>query len=338
MKCYTVDGTGLDGLKLENRPATKTLESGEVLVDVQAVSLNYRDLMVADGRYSGRQDTPIIACSDMAGIVTAIDGNVKNISVGDIVFNAPFRFWPAGKLRPHWAATFVGGAGVDGVLAEEIIYPAESLITVPRHMTPQQASTLTIAGLTAWSAIVTHGKAKAGDWILLHGTGGVSIFAAQIASMIGARTILTTSNSTKAQLVKEKFGVTASVDYNDTNWPEQVKEIADGEGVNVVVDVAGGTTLQNSIKACAPGAFIGLIGVLSGAVSSINAIDVIMHQLTIQGILMESTEELRAFKRACEAANLQPCIDRVFPFSKTRQAYEYLQSQKHVGKIVIGLD
>jgi len=202
-------------------------------------------------------------------------------------------------------------------------------------MNTQQASTLTIAGLTAWSTIVTHGAVKAGDWILLHGTGGVSIFGAQIASIVGARTILTTSNDSKAQLVKEKFGVTATVNYNNANWPEQVKEITGGEGVNIVVDVAGGAMLQSSIKACATGAFIGLIGVLAGVDSSINTIDMIMRQLTIRGILMESTEELRTFSRACEAAKLQPCIDRMFSFDETSQAYGYLQSQKHIGKVVI---
>ena len=335
MRCYTVDGTGLDSLTLVDRIVTEKPERDEVKVDVHAVSLNYRDLMVADGRYSGKQDVPIIACSDMAGVVAKIGENVTEFKVGDRVLNAPFRFWPAGSLRSKWAGTFVGGAGVDGVLAEQIVYPAEALVKIPKHLTFQQASTLTIAGLTAWSAIVTHGRVKAGDWILLHGTGGVSIFGAQLARIAGAQAILTTSSLIKSKLVKEEFGVTETVDYNDSDWPDQVREITGGEGVNLVVDVAGGTTLQKSINACAPGARICLIGVLAGIESKIDTIEVIMRQLLIRGILMESTEELRAFVRACKVAELEPYIHRVFPFDEARAAYEHLKSKKHIGKIVI---
>ena len=337
MKCYTIDGTGLQSLRLEQRATAKELESGEVLVHVHAVSLNYRDLMVADGRYSGVQDAPIVPCSDMAGVVAKVGSKVTEFRVGDRIFNAPFRFWPAGSLRPEWGRTFVGGAGVDGVLAEQVIYPAEALIKIPEHMNFQEASTLTIAGLTAWAAIVKHGKTKAGDWVLLHGTGGVSIFGAQLANIIGVRTILTTSSLTKARLVKEKFGVTETVNYNDSDWPDQINRITGGEGVKLVVDVVGGTTLQKSIKACATGARLSLIGVLGGVVSQIDTIDIIMRQLTIRGILMESTEELRGFARACEVAGLKPYIDRVFPFDHTLEAYEYLQSQEHVGKVVINI-
>ena len=337
MQCYTVNGTGLDSLRLEDRTLSDKPAAGEVLIDVHAVSLNYRDLMVADGRYSGKQEVPIIACSDMSGIVIEVGPQVTNLKAGDHVFNAPFRFWPAGQLQSHWVRTFVGGSGVDGVLAEKILYPAESLIRIPKHMNFLQASTLTIAGLTAWAAIITHGKAKAGDWILLHGTGGVSIFGAQIARIIGARTILTSSSPKKARLVKEKFGVIETVDYKNPDWPEHVKKITKGRGVDIVVDSVGGAMLQQSIKTCASGARIGLIGVLAGVESTISTLDIIMRQLTIKGILMESTEELRAFARACEATSLQPYIDRVFSFNKAEQAFDYLQSQKHIGKVVISI-
>ena len=194
MKCFTVDGTGIDQLVLTERPDNPVLGNNEVLVDTQAVALNYRDLMVADGRYGGIQSPPIIAASDMAGTVNSVGDKVEQLKAGDRVFNAPFRNWPSGKLQSHWARTFVGGNGVDGVLSEKVVFPAESLVPIPDHMNFQQASTLTIAGLTAWSALITHGKAKAGDWVLLHGTGGVSIFAAQLVQRIGARAILTTSD------------------------------------------------------------------------------------------------------------------------------------------------
>ena len=152
MKCYTVDGTGLDALRLDDRPDAATLGPDDVLVDVHAVSLNYRDLMVADGRYGGKLDPPIIACSDMAGVVAEVGKAVNQWRVGDRVLNSPFRCWPAGRLRHEWVRTFVGGSGVDGVLAERVVYPAGSLVKIPDHLDFVQGSTLTIAGLTAMSA------------------------------------------------------------------------------------------------------------------------------------------------------------------------------------------
>lgn len=337
MKCYTVDGTGLDSLRLTDRPEPGDPGPKEALVDVRAVSLNYRDLMVADGRYSGKLDPPIIACADMAGTVAKVGSAVTEFKEGDRVLNAPFRFWPSGTLRSEWARTFVGGTGVDGVLAERIVYPAVSLVKVPEHFTSfAEGSTLTIAGLTAWAAVVTHGKTQPGDWVLVHGTGGVSIFAAQIAKKIGANVVLSTSSEAKAKIVREKFGVDAVVDYRDADWPKKVREITGGRGVDVVVEVTGGS-LSNSIQACASNGRIGLIGVLAGVECRVNVLHILMRQITVRGVMMESTEELRKLAKALEAWKVHPCIDRVFPFKEARKAYDHLQSQKHIGKVVIEL-
>lgn len=228
MKYYTVDGSGFDGLKMVETAEPPQPGPGEVLVEVRAVALNYRDLLVARGQYGGERGKPIIACSDMAGRVAALGPEVSEYAVGDRVVNAPFRFWPAGKLRNQWVRTFVGGAGVDGVLAESIAYPAEALIPLPAHMSYEEGATLTIAGLTAWAAVVTHGRVRPGEWVLLHGTGGVSVFAAQIARLFGARAIMTTSRSEKAELVKREFGVCETLDYREESWPQLVKEITGG--------------------------------------------------------------------------------------------------------------
>lgn len=333
MRCYTVDGTSLEQLLLGERP-TPTMGAGDVLVAVHAVSLNYRDLLVVDGRYGGPQDPPIIPVSDMAGEVLAVGDEVTAFSPGDRVLNAPFRHWPAGNLRRDWSKTFVGGQRVDGVLAEEVVFPADALVPVPAHLSYAEASTLTVAGLTAWAAIVTHGKTRPGDWVLLHGSGGVSIFGAQLAKLLGARTVLTTASAEKASLVKERFAVDQTIDYTDEDWPRQVQKLTGG-GVNVVVEVAGGESLQRSIDACAYGARIGLIGVLSGASSSIDVFTMLMRQITIRGIYMESTEELQALARAVETGGIRPYIDRAFPFEQAREAYEYLASQQHVGKVIV---
>ncbi len=335
MRCYTVDGSGLDSLKMVERPDLGEPGPGQVVVDVHAVSLNYRDLMVADGRYSGKQDPPIIPCADMAGTVVAVGPNVTELNVGDRVLNAPFQFWPGGSLRSEWIRTFVGGSGVDGVLSEQIVYPAVSLLKVPDYMTFQEGSTLTIAGLTAWAAVMTHGHLKPGQWMLAHGTGGVSIYAAQIAKKIGAHVILSTSSEEKGKIVQEKFGVDAVIDYREPEWHKTVKKITGGKGVNVVVEVGGGSTFSNSLQACALNGRVSLIGVLGGAGTTFNVLHLFMRQLTVRGIMMESTEELRRLARALEAWEVHPCIDRVFPFGQAREAYEHLQSQKHIGKVVI---
>lgn len=336
MHCYTVDGSGPESLKLVERPAPGEPGPEEVLVNVHAVSLNYRDLMVADGRYGGRQDPAIVAASDMSGMVVSVGANVHGLKTGDRVLNAPFRHWPTGKLRSDWARTFVGGGGLDGVLAEQILYPAESLVKIPEIFSFAEGSTLTVAGLTAWAAVVTHGRVRAGEWVVLHGTGGVSLFGAQIAKMCGARTILTTSNQAKVEAVRRRVEIDATVDYRDENWPEKVREITGG-GADLVVEVAGGTTLARSIQCCTYGGRVGVIGVLDGAKSPINVVDLLLHQVTVHGIFMESTAELRKLAAALEEADLHPIVERTFAFEEAADAYTYLREQKHFGKVCIAV-
>lgn len=336
MKCYTVDGTGLDGLIMEDRRDPEPGE-GEVLVEVHAVSLNYRDLLVAKGRYFGTSADRFIAASDMAGTVARVGPGVTTFQPGDRVLNAPFRFWPAGTLRPEWARTFIGGSGVDGVLAERLCYPATSLVKLPVHLSMEEGSTLTIAGLTAWAAVVTHGRARPGEWVLVHGTGGVSIFGIQLAHMLGARTILTTSNPEKGKQVKEQLGVTEILDYRQEDWVKQVRTVTGGRGVDVVVEVAGGSSLRNSIRACTTGGRVALIGLLAGLESQLNVMDMIGRQITVRGIFMESTEELHALALALEARQIHPYVARRFSFAEAKDAYVYLESQQHIGKVVITL-
>ncbi|REJ68110.1 MAG: NAD(P)-dependent alcohol dehydrogenase [Planctomycetota bacterium] len=334
MRCYTVNGQGLDQLTLAERSDPKP-GPREVVVDVHAVSLNYRDLMVADGRYGGPQDPAIIATSDMAGVVAEIGPEVSELQVGDRVLNAPFRHWPAGTLRRDWSKTFVGGQGLDGMLAEQVVYPADALVAVPEHLSFAEAATLPVAGLTAWAAVVTHGQTQPGEWVLIHGTGGVAIFAMQLGQLIGARSIVTTSSPSKADRVRSEYGVAATVDYCEPDWPRQVREITGGAGVDVVVEVAGGESLSGSMAAAAYGARIALIGVLAGSEAKIDVFSALMRQITVRGIYMESTEELRRFAAASSASGLRPVVDRVFPFDAAREAYEHLASGGHLGKVCI---
>lgn len=339
MKYCLVNGQGIDSIQMVEKPSLDNPKDDEVLVQPQAWSLNYRDLMVVKSlyQYTSSGQAPFIPLSDMAGVVKAVGKNVSEFGPGDRVLNAPFRHYPAGNMRASWAKTFVGGSGVDGVLAEEIIYPADSLVKIPGHLNFKEAATFTIAGLTAWAAIVTHGKTRPGEWVLLQGTGGVSIFAAQLAKSMGARTIMTTSSPEKAAFVKKTFGVTATVNYKESNWTDQIKDITQGTGVDVIVDIAGGDALASVLRTCNFGARVGVIGILSGQNANILIRDLLSRQIQIRGIFMESTEELRALMRAVDAVKLKPAIDKVFSFQDVKEAYYHLDSQKHIGKIVISL-
>lgn len=337
MKRYLVNGKGIDQLKIEEVEVAKISHPDDVIVDVKACSLNYRDLMVVRGQYGQGPFPPFVPVSDMSGIVKSVGSEVKGLKIGDRVINAPFKNWPAGILRKEWVRSFIAGAGIDGVLAEQVVYPVSALVKVSDQFSFEEASTFPIAGLTAWAAVVTHGKTRPGDWVLLEGTGGVSIFAAQIARAMGAKIVLLTSSEEKGRFVKEHLGVKATFNYHDQTWIEKVKTLTNGQGVNVIVDIAGGDMLSNAIKTCAYGARVNIIGILSGFESTLKMMDIVQHQLTLRGIFMESTEELRAFVNAAEAIHLKPIIDKVFSFDQVKEAYTYLESQKHLGKVVIKL-
>lgn len=336
MRCYTVDGTGVEGLQLGEREVANP-GPGEVLVHVRAVSLNYRDLLVAKGRYGGESDAGIVPCSDFAGTVVATGPGVRDFAVGDRVLNHPFRAWPGGPLSPSAARTFVGGAGVDGVLCEQVVYPAAALVRVPPLLDFAEAATLSVAGLTAWAAVVTHGRARPGDWVLVQGTGGVSVFAAQLAHANGARVVLTTSSDAKQEWARDHLGVEATLDYTDDDWAQQVVEVTGG-GADVVVEVAGGDSLKQSVRAAALGGRVAVIGVLGGARSEVKVFDLISRTVELRGIFMESAHELRSLARAVETHDLRPVVDRRFPFEDAADAYRHLASGKHRGKVVIELE
>ena len=337
IRCYTTTGEGVARIQCEERPSVASLAPDQVRVAVHAVALNYRDLLVASGDYGGIQKPSIVVASDMSGIVLEVGSNVRSLSVGEHVINAPVPEWIDGRLQRSWSRSFVGGQGTDGVLTEELIYPASGLVPAPRNISHEQAATLVVAGLTAWAALVTHGAVRPGQWALIHGTGGVAIFAAQLAALLGVRVIQTTSSAGKAKRLKDEFGVSETLDYRDEKWPDEIRRITDGLGVDVVLELAGGTSLAKSIEACNYSARVGVIGVLDGLESTLNVFSLIMREVSVRGIYMESVTELARFSRAVEAGKLIPVIDRVFDFAEVKAAYAYLKSQQHFGKVVVRL-
>ena len=334
MRAYVIDQTRL---RLTDLPEPGDPGPGEALVRVRSVSLNYRDLMVARGTYGRPFEGTFVAGSDMAGDVLKTGQGVTDVRPGDRFVNAPFLRWPAGRLTPDRMKTLVGAGGVDGVLCERVLYPADALVPMPSRFSYNEGATLPIAGLTAWASIVSQGHLKAGEWVLLHGTGGVSVFAAQLAELTGARALLTTSSEEKARRMKDEYGVLETFDYRDEGWPDQVRSFTGGAGVDLVVDVAGGQTFAKSLKACALHARISLVGILDGFETRLNPFDIIGRQIQVRGIYTSSTDDLHDLARACESSDLRPCIDRVFPFDEVPAAYDYLESQRHLGKIVCAL-
>jgi NADPH:quinone reductase-like Zn-dependent oxidoreductase len=333
MLSYFVQGTGLDSLSMRE-VADPTPGPGEVLVGVRAVSLNYRDLMVAEGRYGKPLTEPMVPCSDSAGVVLAVGAGVERFAPGDRVMNHSFRHWPGGTLRREYVEGFIGGGGVEGVLAEQFCFPAVSLVRVPDHLTFAEAATLPIAGLTAWSALVPFGQTRPGDWVLAHGTGGVSIFCAQLARILGARVILSTSSEEKASAVRERYHVEATVNYRDPDWPKHVREIT-GDGADVIVDTAGGETLARSLAAANYAARVAVVGVLDGTAAVMDIIRILARQLRVGGIYMDNAGEFESFAKCVASSKLKPAIDRIFPFEDARGAYLHLHNQKHIGKVCI---
>lgn len=327
------DAFGLDNLRLAERPQPEP-GPGQVLLRVGAASLNYRDLLMVRGHYNPRQPLPLIPCSDGAGEVVEVGEGVERVRPGQRVATLFAQKWLAGELTPERARSTLGGP-LDGTLAEYMVLDAEGVVPIPDHFTDVQAATLPCAALTAWSALVTHGGVRAGDTVLLQGTGGVSLFALQFAVLLGARVILTSSSDAKLERARE-LGAWETLNYRTTeNWGKSVRALTDGRGVDLVVEVGGAGTLEQSLQAVRHGGTISLIGVLSGVQAPLNILPVLMNQVRVQGVLVGHREGFEAMNRAIDAHRLEPIVDRTFALDQAPEALDYLASGRHFGKICL---
>ena len=334
MKVFEIqERFGLDHLVQADRP-DPGVGPGQVLIGMRAVSLNYRDLLMVTGAYNPRQPLPLIPCSDGVGEVLEVGEGVTRVAPGDRVATMFSQGWYGGPPEPHKLRSTLGGP-LDGVLAERRVLSQEGVAKVPDHLSDPEAACLPCAALTAWSAMVTWGSVRAGDTVLVQGTGGVSMFALQFAQLLGARVIVTSSSDAKLE-VAHRMGSWRGINYTeDANWGKTVRKLTEGRGVDHVVEVGGAGTLNQSLKAIRPGGEISLIGVLSGHAPELNILPILMQQVKIQGILVGSRD---GFEHMCQAiANheLRPVIDRVFPFDESREALVYLSGGRHQGKICI---
>ncbi|KAF8165601.1 hypothetical protein B0H34DRAFT_831719 [Crassisporium funariophilum] len=325
------------------------LRANEVLVKVHAVSLQYRDLNVAKGEYGIKLPDNLVPCSDMSGEVLAIGADVKDWKKGDRVCANFATDHIYGDLDARIQATSLG-AQAQGVLTQYRAFPAHSLVAIPEHLSFEEASTLPCAALTAYNGLHGPVPIKAGDYVLVLGTGGVSMFGLQFAVAAGA-TVIGTSSSDDKLKISSKLGAKHVINYKTTpNWDEEVKKIVffpnalpwrsntNGVGVDHVLEVGGAGTLPRSINAARMGGHLHIIGYVSTDIANTDVVlPVIVKAVTLRGIQIGSVAQFKDMNRLITAnpSVTRPLVDTVFPFDKAIEAYAYLESQKHVGKVVI---
>ena len=334
MKCYVIPSpSGIDSLTLAERP-DPTPGPRQILVRVRASSLNYRDLLTIEAKSARAAPKPdLIPLSDGAGEVVAVGPGVTRFKAGDRVAGCFMQRWFGGPIRESAMGSAMGGA-IDGMLAELVVLEEEGAVLLPAHLSFEEGAALPCAAVTAWNALVEIGELKAGETVLVQGSGGVSILALQFARMFGARVIATSSSAAKAERLKQ-MGAEAVIDYRATpDWDVEVMKLTGNRGVDITVEVGGAGTLPRSFLATRLGGRIAVIGLLTG-MATLDPMPILRRNLRVQGLYVGSTEMFEAMNRAIAANGLKPVIDRVFPFAEARDAYQHLKSQQHFGKIVI---
>lgn len=328
------DGFALDKLVRAERPEAEP-GPGEVLLEMRAASLNYRDWLTINGGYGPRNTLPLIPLSDGVGDVVATGPGVDRIGVGDRVCPMFFPAWIGGEPAPAKFRLTLGGP-LDGVLRRRMVIAADAVARVPEHLSDAEAASLPCAGLTAWSAIATQGRVGPGEVVLVQGTGGVALFALQFAKLAGASVILTSSRDDKLARGRQ-LGADAVINYRKTpEWDKEVKALTGGEGCDHIVELGGGDTLAKSVRAARIGGTISLIGVLSGADAKLSLPLVVMRNLRLQGVTVGSRDGFEAMARAMAAHRLHPVVDRVFGFEQAPKAFAAFAEARHFGKICIG--
>jgi len=327
------DFTSLDDLRLHDE-AEPTPQRGEVLIAVRAVSLNYRDIAMVKGRYPRAVKKGLVPTSDGAGEVVAVGEGVEAWQAGDRVMGLFHPRWFGGPMSAMMGRESYGDQ-TDGWLAERKVVSQEAIVRVPDHLSYEEAATLPCAGLTAWTALSGPTPIRAGHSVLVQGTGGVSIFALQLARAVGATVFATTSSATKAARLTE-MGAAAVVNYVDEpEWGKRVRALSDGRGVDCVVEVGGPGTINQSLRAVALGGEIASIGFLSSENPGIDFFGLKLSSATFRNITVGDRTGLQALSRAMSAAKLKPVIDKIFPFDAARDAFAHLDRGAHFGKVVV---
>jgi NADPH:quinone reductase-like Zn-dependent oxidoreductase len=337
MKAFVLDQFGIENLKQMEIDEPPPLESGEVLVRFHSASINYRDTLVIAGKYDPRFPIPLIPLSDGSGVVHSLGKNTKRFKIGDKIITPFAPDWIDGTPERVAFRNTLGGP-LPGTLKEYGIFKESSLIPCPNSLSLNEASTLPCAGLTAWSALVEESHIQPGDTVLVQGTGGVSLFALQIAKHFGARVILTTTSPEKIEKIKN-IEFDELIDVNRyPEWSKEVRRLTNKRGVDHIIEVGGKNTLPESIKACSSFGTISLIGVLGGSGTETNLLPVVMNQIKMQGIVVGSVQSLGRFVKAIDAWNLKPIIHEIIDWKESKQVLENFPKGKHIGKVVLRIN
>lgn len=319
----------LQWIDIEDAPAPGP---NEITVALKASSLNFHDYAVVKGMI--KADEGRIPMSDGAGEVVAVGSEVEDFAVGDAVVSTFFPYWHEGSTPPG-AFTCVPGDGIDGYAREAVTMPARAFTRQPKGLSHLQAATLTCAGVTAWRALFVDDDIKPGDTVLVQGTGGVSIFALQLAKAAGARVIATSSSDKKLERVRA-LGADETINYKSCEeWGKRVLDLTDGRGVDCTVEIGGPGTLNRSIQATRVGGHIALIGVLTGRAGEVQTAMLMGKNQRLQGLTVGSRQHQLDLVKAIEANGIVPEISDIFALENLADAFRHQESGAHFGKIAI---
>jgi NADPH:quinone reductase-like Zn-dependent oxidoreductase len=339
MKAFNIveTGKGLESWKRVELP-DPTPGPGQVLIQIKAVSLNPRDLMIISGSYPLPLKEKVIPVSDGAGEIVAVGPGVTRWKVGDRVFGAYFQQWHDGRIAPDAQLHALGGS-LDGMLAQLVPLPESGVIRVPDHLSYEEASTFPVAAVTAWKAVMESvPRMNPGATVLTLGTGGVSLFAIQFAQACGYRVIATTSSQVKAERLRS-LGVSDVINYKETpSWQQEVLRLTNGLGVDQVIEVGGTGTLPKSLESVRSGGSVTLVVLLTGIADSINISPVLFKAVRLQGVGVGSIQMAEAMTHTIAARKLKPVIAEVFGFEEAKDALAKLQDAKRFGNIVIRIE
>jgi NADPH:quinone reductase-like Zn-dependent oxidoreductase len=336
MKLFQLHSFGLENLRRTDQIAAEP-GAKEVMIRMRAVSLNFRDQLVVQGKYNPRMKLPRVPLSDGAGEIVSVGAEVTTWKPGDRVVVPFFPAWIDGELSPVKAASALGG-DVDGQLQEFTIVRADAPLPIPDHLSFEQAATLPCAAVTAWNGLFISGNLRPGQTLLLQGTGGVSLFGLQFGKMAGAKIILISSSNAKLERARS-MGAHHTINYlEEPEWGKRVLELTGGRGVDLTLEVGGAGTLSQTLRATAYAGQVSMIGVLSGIAGDIQIGSILHKALHVRGIYVGSRAIFGKMNSAISQHLMEPIIDRIFPFEETQDAFRHLESGQHFGKIVIRID
>ena len=308
----------------------------EVLVEVEAISLNYRDLLMVAGRYNPRQPLPLVPGSDACGRVLSVGNRVTRLQVGDRVCTTFSQRWETGAPNRQTYSSTLGGP-LDGAFRTHLTLSEAGLVRAPNGWTAVQAATLPCAGVTAWNALFGLGDVVAGETVLVIGTGGVGLFCLQLAGNRGANVLVVSSSDAKLDRARA-LGASGGINYlQEPEWGREIKARNGGEGVDHVIELGGAATLSQSLAAVRPGGTISLIGNLGGNECTLSVVPILMRQVRLQGVFVGPRDAFEGLVRDLEQTSVLPQIDRVFPYQELPEALRYLESGKHFGKVCLEL-